>query len=95
LPAADWSRPLPRPITIPTVMKLSTLDDLRVLVNKHLPTEYRSKFAWRKLAALLRRAAAGKDDRAEVSAAAPNHPPDRAGAVPGAKRTGYLKMCRP
>jgi hypothetical protein len=44
-------------------------DDVRRLVDKHLPAEYRSKFAWRKLAALLRRAAQGKDEAAEVSTA--------------------------
>ena len=33
----DWSRRLPRPLTIPTVMKLSTLADVRDLVEKHLP----------------------------------------------------------
>jgi hypothetical protein len=69
LPAPNWSQPLPRPIVIPQVMKLATLDDVRRLVDKHLPAEYRSKFAWRKLAALLRRAAQGKDDAAEVSTA--------------------------
>jgi hypothetical protein len=69
LPAPNWSRPLPRSIVIPEVMKLTTLDDVRRLVAKHLPAEYRSKFAWRKLAALLRRAAQGKDDAAEVSTA--------------------------
>jgi hypothetical protein len=46
----DWSRPLPRPLTIPTVMKLSTLADVRDLVEKHLPDQYRRKpvcrFAW-------------------------------------------------
>jgi hypothetical protein len=50
-------------------MKLATLDDVRRLVAKHLPAEYRSKFAWRKFAALLRRAAQGKDEPAEVSTA--------------------------
>ena len=69
MPAPNWSQPLPRPIVIPQVMKLATLDDVRRLVDKHLPAEYRSKFAWRKLAALLRRAAQGKDDAAEVSTA--------------------------
>jgi hypothetical protein len=34
---SDWSRPLPRPLTIPTVMHLSTLADVRDLVEKHLP----------------------------------------------------------
>ena len=65
----NWSQPLPRPIIIPQVMKVATLDDVRRLVDKHLPAEYRSKFAWRKLAALLRRAAQGKDEAAEVSTA--------------------------
>jgi hypothetical protein len=39
----DWSLPLPRPLTIPTVMKLSTLADVRDLVEKHLPAQYRPK----------------------------------------------------
>jgi hypothetical protein len=69
LPAPNWSRPLPRPIIIPEVMKLATLGDVRVLVEKHLPAEYRLKFAWRQLAGLLRRAAQGEQDVAEVSTA--------------------------
>jgi hypothetical protein len=69
LPAPNWSRPLPRPIIIPDVMELSTLDDVRALVEKHLPAEYRSKFTWRQLAGLLKRAAEGKQDVAEVSTA--------------------------
>jgi hypothetical protein len=28
-------------------MKLATLEDVRALVKKHLPAEYRTKFAWR------------------------------------------------
>jgi len=69
LPAPNWSRPLPRPIIIPEVMKLATLDDVRVLMQKHVPVEYRSKFAWRQLAAMLRRAADGKADCAELATA--------------------------
>jgi hypothetical protein len=69
LPAPNWSRPLPQPIVIAEVMKLATLDDVRRLVAWHLLAEYRSKFAWQKLAALLRRAAQGKDEAAEVSTA--------------------------
>ena len=69
MPAPDWSRPLPRPIIIPDVMELATLADVRILVEKHLPAEYRSKFTWRQLAGLLKRAAEGQQDVAEVSVA--------------------------
>jgi len=44
----DWSRPLPRPLTIPTVMKLSTLVEVRDLVEKHPPARSRGKAIWRK-----------------------------------------------
>ena len=69
MPAPNWSRPLPRPIIIPDVMELATLADVRALVEKHLPAEYRSKFTWHQLAGLLRRAAEGRQDVAEVSTA--------------------------
>jgi hypothetical protein len=60
---------LPRPIIIPDVLTLETLADVRTLVEKHLPAEYRSKFTWRQLAGLLKRAAEGQQDVAEVSTA--------------------------
>ena len=60
---------MPRPIVIPDVMELATLADVRILVEKHLPAEYRSKFTWRQLAGLLKRAAEGQQDVAEVSTA--------------------------
>jgi hypothetical protein len=69
LPAANWSQPLPQPIIIPEVMRLATLDDVRVLMQKHLPAEYRTKFAWRQLAAMLRRTAQRKTDCAELATA--------------------------
>ena len=68
MPAPNWSRPLPRPIIIPDVMEL-TLADVRALVEKHLPKEYRVKFTWRQFAGLLKRAAEGQQDVAEVSTA--------------------------
>ena len=69
MPVPNWSRPLPRPIIIPDVMKLDTLGDVRALVEKHLPAEYRTKFPWRQFAGMLRRAAEGNEDAAEVATA--------------------------
>jgi hypothetical protein len=37
---------LPRPFTIPDVLTLETLADVRAPVEKHLPAEYQSKFTW-------------------------------------------------
>jgi hypothetical protein len=59
----DWSRP----IIILTIMTTATLADVRALVEKHLPAEYRAKFTWRQLAALLVLAAQGKEDAVEVA----------------------------
>ena len=69
MPRPDWSRPLPRPLTVPDVLTLETLADVRTPVEKHLPTEYRSKFTWRQFAGLLKRVAEGHQDVAEVSTA--------------------------
>ena len=69
MPAPNWSRPLPRPVTVPGVMELATLADVRILVEKHLPKQYRAKFTSRQFAGLLKRAAEGQQDVAEVSIA--------------------------
>ena len=53
---------MPRPIIIPDVMELTTPADVRALVEKHLPAEYRSKFTRRQLAGLLKRAAEGQQE---------------------------------
>jgi hypothetical protein len=45
------------------LVTLETLADVRTLVEKHLPAEYRSKFTWRKLAGLLKRVAEGQTGR--------------------------------
>jgi len=65
---ADWSRRLPRPLVIPSVMKLTTLADVRELVGRHLPPHFRGKSTWRHVAAELDKAAAG-GDTANVSIA--------------------------
>jgi hypothetical protein len=62
----DWSRPLPRPLTIPTVMKLKTLADVRDLVENHLPEQYRRKAAWRHVSSQLAEAAQGEKDLLEI-----------------------------
>jgi hypothetical protein len=44
----NWQRPLPRPLILPDVpLKLSTLADVRTLVQKRLPSPYRAKATWR------------------------------------------------
>ena len=60
LPYHNWRRPLPRPIVIPKVMTLSTLEDVRALVHKHLPAEYRSKQTWQRVATITTAAARGQ-----------------------------------
>jgi hypothetical protein len=57
---ADWSRRLPRPITIPKVMTVATLADIRTLM-RHLPAGREQRPTWRHVAAELAKAAAGAD----------------------------------
>lgn len=58
---ADWSLPLPRPLKIPTVMMLKTLADVRELVERHLPAEWRQRDTWRHVAKQLAAVADGGD----------------------------------
>ena len=67
-PRHDRSRPLPRPLAIPTVMQLETLADVRALVEQHLPAPLRAKPHWRYVAVQLKEAAQGADP-ADVAAA--------------------------
>ena len=62
----DWSRPLPRPLVIPNVMKLTTLADVRALVQ-HLPKDHREKSTWRHVEKQLNAAAVGTVDTVDVA----------------------------
>jgi hypothetical protein len=64
-PCLNWSRPLPRPLTIPTVMNPVTLADVRTLIG-HLPKETRARDTWQHVEAELKKAA-GVGDTASVS----------------------------
>ncbi len=54
----DWSRPLTHRIIIPKVATLSTLADVRALIE-HLPNDHRDDPTWRHVAAQLEQAAVG------------------------------------
>ena len=64
----NWRRPLPRPIVI-EVMTLETLEDVRALVHRHLPAEYRSKQTWERVASITTAAARGELPADEVAVA--------------------------
>ena len=64
----NWSRRLPRPLKIPTVMMLKTLADVRELIARHLPARCREQYIWRNVADQLAAAARGGSiDNAVVS----------------------------
>jgi hypothetical protein len=56
----DWSRQLPQPLTIPEVMDLRTLADVRELLT-HLPERCRGKSTWQHVIACLEEAALDGD----------------------------------
>ncbi len=61
MPSPNWSRRLPRPIVLPKIpLTLSTLADVRELVHKRLPAEYRAKQTWRQIATVTAAAARGQ-----------------------------------
>ena len=67
LPRPDLSRPLPKPLIVSGVMTAATLNDVRVMVERHLPAASRAKEMWRYVSNELREAALGSDT-AEFSA---------------------------
>jgi hypothetical protein len=62
-----WSTPLPRPITIPQVMTLTTLADVRKLIGQ-VPKERRQLSTWQHVEKTLLECAAG-DDPVNISVA--------------------------
>jgi hypothetical protein len=62
-----WSTPLPRPITVPQVMTLNTLADVRKLLG-HIPRERRELSTWQHVEKTLQECAAG-DDPVNISVA--------------------------
>jgi hypothetical protein len=67
LPRPNWSRPLPRPLKIPSVTTLKTLADVRTLMQ-HLPDGHRERSTWRHVAKQLAAAAHGGDINDVVAA---------------------------
>jgi hypothetical protein len=65
----NWSRPLPRPVIIPKVLTLSTLADVRMLLEKRLPPEQREQPTWLYVKNLLHGAARGQDDPRDIEIA--------------------------
>jgi hypothetical protein len=66
VPSPNWSRRLPRPLTIPTVVELTTLADVRELVEKHLPPPYCHRPTWRHVSTQIAEAAQGEKDLLEI-----------------------------
>ena len=60
MPRPDWSRALPRKLTIPGVMTLRTLGDMRKFIG-HVPKARRELDTWQHVIGKLEEAAAGGD----------------------------------
>ncbi len=58
MPRPNWSRALPQPLVIPSVMTLRTLADVRELM-RHLPEDRRARSTWRYVGQQLAEAAVG------------------------------------
>jgi hypothetical protein len=62
----NWSRPLPRPLKIPSVMTLKTLADVRTLMQ-HLPDGHRERSTWQHVEKQLNAAALGEVETIDVA----------------------------
>jgi hypothetical protein len=66
LPRPNWSRALPQPLVIPSVMTLRTLADVRELM-RHLPEDRRARSTWRYVGQQLAEAAVGAASPADAA----------------------------
>ena len=66
LPRANWSLPLPRPLVVSGLMTVVTLNDARMLIERHLQGESRAKEMWMHVSKELQEAVLA-DDTAEFS----------------------------
>jgi hypothetical protein len=62
----NWSRPLPRPLKIPSVVTLKTLADVRTLMQ-HLPDGHRERSTWQHVEKQLNAAARGETETIDVA----------------------------
>ena len=66
LPGANWSLRLPRPLVVSGLMTVVTLNDARMLIERHLQGESRAKEMWMHVSKELQEAVLA-DDTAEFS----------------------------
>jgi class 3 adenylate cyclase len=57
----DWSRPLPKLLIVSGVMTVATLNDVRLMIERHLPVASRANEMWTYVSNQLRGAALGSD----------------------------------
>ena len=57
----NWTRPLPKMLTVSGITTAATLNDVRVMIERHLPAASQAKEMWRYVSNQLREAALGGD----------------------------------
>ncbi len=62
----NWSRPLPQPLPIVDVMTLRTLADVRLLIERYLPSAYCDRPHWQAVARDVQAAPAAGGDVEEA-----------------------------
>jgi len=61
LSRSDWSRPLPRALSVAGTIQVTTISDVRGLIEQHLPPSHREMPHWRSVSKALTGAANGGD----------------------------------